>query len=963
MAGVVPRKLRLFVAAPEDLRVEREQVIRVADRINRRIEAQTGEVAFDVLDFSDHLTLNLGGAGREAHQTVPVAATDIFLGLAWLRFSEPAHGASSEQEYCYSSEDDFAVARDSWRAVPEAPRFFLRCQRLPERLKDIDGARLAQVDDFYASIGDGDGEFFGAAELEDMVERQLTSLLERAAEFAGTAPPPPSPPAASDQDVAEFERKMVPGRAYEVTFLSLEICGWAEIQDRHAVEETARLLAAFQRLVVETAKSYGGEIFRWEAGHGLLLFWQRRSFDQAIMTGLKVIHALPIFNLDPAQNPLPSKVEVAAAAHNAAIVFEIPRSAIESDDIHFVLALRGRTTPGELTVSKRLLDRADERLRPRFKARDRYENEPIFSCRLPASEERAVRTNLDELSRDSGEQISRIEQILGRPTDALDPGALAAVRAAVDEVYSLLDKACGVFGRVESSWSKELHGELAKKASELVEREATLWRTLRGSHQAHESVPAITGQIDAIVKAASSRRSRPAVTLARAEESLLARARGEAPEIFAPTQAGAPEIQAAPADDADLFKKIDALSKADLLDLETAMTDLLLGKKNELLAYLSASGDGDARRAALIEKLWKAADLLLIDDLYSIRGHRRATDHKVSDVLAAPPVSDGRFRVLREMLSIAAKPDDEMLHRTFSAAGAAIHDDDLQVVWRCLVLAHGEQEVRSHGAFQLSEISMWQAISLPNIPLASIYAIGERVGKAASDDTKKIFFDCVRSRIATAVESFKSRDELSYITKLILLLLDFPFLVETGYFERFDDILEGFLARAHQAGLKVDYFENLRSRLDTAHKDPENQKMSRPPAGIKQLPLTIQRRLAAEPQYVFWFVTHPDPRVAGETLRNINLSNVERVLKLPEVNQSVFMGLLKKPEYFTRSAPLLAALNNPKCDPQFASRYLGNLSRSRGGSKALEQISRNSSANPAVRGTAQRLLRSAQPRR
>ena len=83
--------------------------------------------------------------------------------------------------------------------------------------------------------------------------------------------------------------------------------------------------------------------------------------------------------------------------------------------------------------------------------------------------------------------------------------------------------------------------------------------------------------------------------------------------------------------------------------------------------------------------------------------------------------------------------------------------------------------------------------------------------------------------------------------------------------------------------------------------------------------------------------------------------NVERVLRLREVNSAVLGALLKKPELFTRSAPLVAALNHPKCTQNFASRYLPTMARSRQGMQELKKIANNPSANPVVRSAAKRM--------
>ncbi len=999
-------KLRLFLAAPEDLSPERELVVQTADRFNQRVGVEEGEeFYFEVYDWSDHLSLNMGTAQRQADTRLPVENHDVFVGLAWLRFSIDQ---KQDQGYRASSEDDFHLAHISWESAPQSPRFFYRCQRLPERLSDIDGASYARVDEFFHRFSEEQRsagictDFLQQQELAELLEEDFYQLIERArlilmaqgavaqaaplAPIGQSTPPPPvqptlpppppvvqptlpppptapapgpatGPPAAATptttvEPQAEFEKKMVPGSAYEVSFLGLRIPNWDEVQAAANPQQMQTLKDALRVVISETASSYGGEIFSWTDAGPLLIFWRKRSRDHAIMTGLKVIHALPVFNLDPQQNPTPVKIEISAAAHDAVIVFQLPSSGIRSDDIDFVHKLEYSTQAGELCVSKRLLDRADQRLAPRFQSRGRFENEPIYTCRLPTSEQRALHTSLTDLSRGVKEKSDLVRKVISMSTASLDGDAIASLRSAVDQVYSYLDKACGTLSRIEAGWSKKFFAELAEMVGGLVRMEGDLWQKLRRSHLEHQADSEKAGQLEAIVQAASSRRSRPAVTLAKVEHSLRTRTLSEEGAGDASQQAAA--TPAAEVGD-EVLKKIDALLRADPLDIETAMTDLLLNQKDALLTFLATHRE-EARHPKLLEKLWAAADLVVLDDLYSIRGHKRARDRQVSSILADSPLADARFAAIKELLAQERALVEADVKGAFDRLGPGVESRDQQIIWRCMVLGHPIQETRSMAAFKLSQFSMWQAISHPSIPLASVCAIGERVSKTESDDHKKIFFDCIRSRIADAVDSFKTREEFSNLTKLVLLLLDFPFLVETGYFERFDEIMEAFLARAQKAGLKVDYFENLRKPLEIARQDPENQKAATLPAGIKKLPLTLQRRLAAEPQYVFWFVTHPDARVASETLRHIRLANVERVMKMPEVNSTVMASLLRKPELFTRSGPLLAALNNPKCDQRFASRYMPNFSRSKGGQQALQRIARNSSANPAVRSAAQRLL-------
>ncbi len=937
--------MRLFLATPDEIADIRDVVRRIADSI--------GE--FQVLDWSSHVDRQ---ADAEAAALVPVEDDDVFLGIAWLRFGMAGTADDAEttasQPFRSSTEQDFELAYRSWATQARASAIFYRSMQLPKSLSDINGEQLARVDRFFGRFQDGKSPgFYNDYETPEEFEKRLRSDLAQAVQsYKRSATPrvmqPPQPAGEEAGPIPEYARKMQPGKAYEVSFLSLEMVSFPEIVVDHLSESEGveTLHRCFKHLVAETAAAYGGEVFSWdsELGQGLLMFWSRRSYDHAIITGLKVIHGLPVFNLDPLQNPLGLNLEIRTAAHDAVIVFQLPASEISSVDVDYVLDLRRNyTNPGELCITRRLLERADSRLKARFKGKGRYEREPIYSCRLPSTEQHALRFNLEEVIKKAQLASAAVRESLTLPPPKLEPATVEKVSAGVDEFYALLNRATTLLSSINRSWSKKFFAELAAFVNILTTEEGKLWQALRRSIVDHAGSREVAQRLETLVHTVSARRSRPTVTLSKSEQGLRSWAYGES-EVKTPAKA-----------DEELIKKIEAFLRADPLDNETAVTDLLLNKKTSLLAYLARPRPEEIY-VNLKAKLWESADLLLLDDLYSIRGHQRSTDQKIFDVMTQQPVADGRFRAVQQLLAEEFRPAESLVKQHFEENGVEGENKDVQIVWRSIVLGHPVIKIRTLAALKMSQFSMWQAIAHPNVPIASIHSIGERVAKGESEDAKKIFFDCVRDRIVTAVETFRTREELKLITKLILLLLDFSFLVETGYFERFDDVLEKFLARSQKLNLEVEYFVNLRTRLESAKHDPDTKTAAKPPKGITKLPLTLQRRLAGEKHYLNWFVTHPDPRIACETLRHITLSTVERVLRSPEVNGVVMASLLRKPELFTRSGALLAALNNPKCDLMFANRHLPNLGRSRAGLQSLEKLSKNPSANAAVRSAAQRFV-------
>ncbi len=952
--------MKIFLASPDDVTNYKQATKRVADRLNQENGSKLDSKHFlEVVDWNSHLAPLMSLPESAVLEELAVAEHDIFLGIAWLGFDDFAAAQQATENgdgFGPSTERNFELAYRFWKKSNDAACLLYRCMRLPEKLTDINGKAFDRVSQFFSRFSLGGenpvpySEFRSATDLEEQLATRLSEIL---AKIGGRDKPAAASPSAAvvpsessaTSKTPEFEKRMQPGKAYEVSFLSIEIFETEAIKAARQADSAAveTLLSSFKELVSSTAGGYGGEIFSWSNNGGLLIFWSNRSYDHAIMAGLKVLHSLPVFNLDPKQNPLTLSVKTQAAAHDAVIIFQLPSNKISSEDLDFVVQLqRKNTDPGELSITRRLLERVDERLRPHFKYKERFEGEPVYACSLPSAKGEPQQADLDDFTRRLKEQTSQVHEILAMPSTALDVSSLEGMSTAIDATYSLLNKFCSSFSNLDQDWPKDFFQKLATSTADMMHEEAGLWQTLRKNYVSGTFTAGKARKLEAIVQTASRRRSRPVVILDKLEQRCRALAGSGA------------EVAAEPSTvDNDLIKKIETLIRADALDSEIALTELLLNRKTSLLEYI-ASHSSDDRHPRLLDKLWETADLVLLDDLYSIRGRQRANEDKIYDALTSAEVRDGRFRIIRQTLAQPSEPSQEILAEAFTKMGREATAADLQMVWRCLVLGHTEIGVRTAAAMKLAPNSMWQAISLPNVPIASLYAIGERVKKSESEDAEKIFFDCIRAQLEQLVETFRTREEVSMLTKLIMVLLDFPFLVETGYFERFDDILGKFLERSQKAGLKVEYFESLRKTLEETRKTADKTP-SKPPVGIKKLPLTIQRRLAGESRYVYWFVSHPDQRIACETLRHVGLMNVERVLRLREVNNAVLMALLKKPELFTRSGPLVAALNHPKCTQNFASRYLGTMARSRQGMQELKKISNNPSANPAVRSAAKRM--------
>ncbi|MEM8963584.1 MAG: hypothetical protein AAGD38_19030, partial [Acidobacteriota bacterium] len=401
--------MRVFLASPRDLTDTRARVQAVADRLNGVYQSEPGSAGFlEVVDWHRH-TLDIDT------DAPPADPHDVFVGLAWLRFDRNVNDSETDVRRA-ATERDFKLAWKCWRQARRPQPVFARALRTPATLGDVDGLELARIEQFFARFDEDDDwprvfTFVDDRELEEHLEGLLVERLETQGLVATSAAEPTEPSEVSrtavvaavvgedEADTApEFTHRLSPGTAYEVSFLSIEIAKFDQLSTTATPPHIATVRSSVRRLVADTAATYGGEVFSWDASGGLILFWRKRSYDHAIMTGLKVLHALPVFNLDPVQNPTGTDIRLRVAAHDAVIVFRLPLAEIGSPEIHFVNELqRTQTQPGELTISKSMLDKSDKRLRSRFKPKGRFLQEPIFACQLPASGGQPQRSNLEDL--------------------------------------------------------------------------------------------------------------------------------------------------------------------------------------------------------------------------------------------------------------------------------------------------------------------------------------------------------------------------------------------------------------------------------------------------------------------------------------------------------------------------------------------------------------------------------------
>ena len=108
-------------------------------------------------------------------------------------------------------------------------------------------------------------------------------------------------------------------------------------------------------------------------------------------------------------------------------------------------------------------------------------------------------------------QSSLVRSFLGqgRPgANAFDAETIDALSNAVDESYSQLNKFCAAFASINYDWPPEFLGELAEASVQLRDEESLIWTGLREKVSDSSLHPSVARRIEAMVQAASRRRSR-----------------------------------------------------------------------------------------------------------------------------------------------------------------------------------------------------------------------------------------------------------------------------------------------------------------------------------------------------------------------------------------------------------------------------------------------------------------------
>lgn len=177
------QKIRIFVASPGDVSVERARLATVIEGLNHGLADYFGLV----LEMKEwyQVAPDMGRAEQIILTQMPVDSWDVFIGILWLRFGTPTGGTDPKtgQNFSAGTEEEFKLAYQSWRETRKPRIMFYRCTRAPANMLGFDFAQAARVEQFFSSFDATEGKTPGLYKTFDTPDKFQQYVREHLEKF------------------------------------------------------------------------------------------------------------------------------------------------------------------------------------------------------------------------------------------------------------------------------------------------------------------------------------------------------------------------------------------------------------------------------------------------------------------------------------------------------------------------------------------------------------------------------------------------------------------------------------------------------------------------------------------------------------------------------------------------------------------------------------------------------------
>lgn len=963
------KKIRIFVASPADVAVERQKLHSLVLDLNQTgsIVDQLGFV-LEVLDWSTHVAPAMGRPEGIILEQLPVKEWDLFIGILWMRFGSPTGGIDpdSGEKFTSGTQEEFELAYKSLQKNNRPHIHFYRCNKafIPSK---VDWEQSGNVDSFFKKF-EHDGERPGLYELyknESEFEKKVQKNIVKYLEVVSNEMTRPIPVHVVREKtytrVDDFfpekriKEELKEGDIYQMAFLSIDVCNSGKLIRKYSEKKIKLILNNYYTFVIEAIKGFKSDIFSWTGDGGILAFWGDDACNNAVFAGIKIMKELALFNLKRKMNPIKEEIKLRLAIHYGTIEFQLPMNNIVSDCISHVSHLeKYHTNPGTLAITDILYNNLDERLKDVFVYDKKYLNTSIFtytegnrtSLSKVKMREAEIKKVIDRINEQSDRLLNDFKKTdISKFSDSNSD----LIRENIELLYNDFEYFYQSFAQYDTNWSKSYFRKLIKHIHLILDTDERIYQGVEDLSIELKLHNPEDSNFSSILKFVGLLRLNPVPNL----KYLLSQFKKQLSDV----------VEIGYISKKSLKNRINKLIEADDFTEEVAFIDLFLNERENLVDYLSNNEHGLEYRK-LISRLWALADFVLIDDLAILKSRQKSQPTAIFQVLASVAGMTKYFNVALELLiDKNLKPNMQSIRSCFEKYEINPSDTDLLISSKCLLIHHSDRKFRRYLLQNIGIDKCWEIISYSKTPLRVVQDVCEYLNlqkmnnkkneydSTDLDDSMKIFFDLIQKRLINDINEAESETPLFQIRLMIVIFYKFDFFVEGGYFDRLERLHLCFNSKGKEyPGIKIEDLEKDMDELKQERKVKGNP-LTTIPKGLNKLPLPIQRRLAKEGRYVKFFISSNHHLIAKETYRYINLNNIEQVLAARNINRVLLSLLFSNPDLFRKNSTIYRAINHPGCNLNFATKYARKLSKAE-----LKRVSNNPNANTEVRNYIKTIL-------
>ncbi len=931
------QKIRIFIAAPYDADEERKCLESTIKELNQPSgDIAQEDVELEIVEWSRFLDPYM-----EKNQTIdveelPLEEWDLFAGILRFRFdglvtADNGTGKDSSPKFGNDTEEVFQCAYNAWKRTGRPHLRLYRSYRSfsPSNI-DINQIRHIQIffDQFVNNYQNPPlyRVFNEIAELEKFLPNDIFNHVKNFKRCGVLA-----------KQMKAFEKKLPPlngspkGPAQsgvnEVVFLRVDSLLHNPTLKEQPLEKVGILLEHYRDFIKVIITRYKGFQVYGGVDGSIWAFWGDELHDRAVSAGIEIISRQADFNNDRNFNPFVGNLKPRLAAHCSAVDIGAPDEKSYLRFKKYITYMEKYDTPsGAFAVTDILYEELRNNLKKSLKYEKIYENDTTYSYAGLYEKESVSNTEIENLYikiRDYTETLlENIDISATSPGVAPDPSDM---RRYVERIYKNYEYLYRRASNYDKDWPAGYFKKLIEHIKSFLKKEKAFYEKLEELpgrlRQRGEPNPTLLSIMDFV---GSSR------VYSISNLDLLLKQLERMPDKGMEPDTIIEEY---------MREKIAAFVNADDFQVETAFAGLFLNPRlKEKLKTFIETQNQDPLYGEWISRFWGLADFVRIED------RNVPPDQKIFPILTRDPQNGKYFKVVEQLLLRESNPDRGQVENLFHEQGIPrqdVKEKDIDIVLKCLLIDHAGPGVRQYVFNHIQFKELWDIIAYSKTPIETIKEIAGHLFLLRDEDRMKVFFDLTLLRLVNNLFDPMVSDLLPPIKAIIEIFYQFDFFIETGYFRRLNDLSLRFKEKVggNEIGILEESMKQLEKEFKKTGGNPATQ-----PKILNELPMAVQRKLARDGHYPEFFCTSTNQPIADEVIRYINYNNIGKFVSITVINGTLFNKLLRRDELFRLSGVIIAALCNPKCNVEFATRHMSKLNRA-----DMQRLAYNPNLNPAIR--------------